>query len=53
MYSTAVVVQCSDSAAFGYYTVRCGATSVVKMVLGSEFLTVLQRLQEPATSAWR
>ena len=53
-YSTAaVVVQCSDSAAFGYYTVRCGATSVVKMVLGSEFLTVLQRLQEPATSAWR
>ena len=46
-------MQCSDSAAFGYYTVRCGATSVVKMVLGSEFLTVLQRLQEPATSAWR
>ena len=51
--SSIVVVQCSDSAAFGYYTVRCGATSVMKMVLGSEFLTVLQRLQEPATSAWR
>ena len=43
LYSTAVVVQ-------QWAITQCGATSVV---LGSEFLTVLQRLQEPATSAWR
>ena len=44
-----VVIECSRAAEAAYYI----GSSLTYVCWAVSFLTVLQRLQEPATSAWR